>query len=168
MNQIKTLSVAIALVAGTLASAGHAHGYKAGNLSIQHPWARETAVGQEAGGGFLVITNSGAREDRLVAGESSVAAEVQLHTMTMDGGIMRMRQVKDGIAIPAKGMLELKPGSFHIMFIGLKRPLKAGERVPVTLRFQRAGKVRVAFAVEKVGAMGQMPMRGMEHDHAGH
>jgi periplasmic copper chaperone A len=168
MNTAKTISAALALAAGALASSSLAHGYKAGNLSIRHPWARETAVGQKAGGGFLVIANSGKREDRLVAGETPVAAEVQLHTMTMDGGIMRMRQVTGGIAIPARGTLELKPGSFHIMFIGLKRPLQAGERVPVTLRFQRAGKVRVEFAVEKAGAMGPMPMGGMEHDHAGH
>jgi copper(I)-binding protein len=148
---------------GLFASAAVAHDYQAGSLTIQHPWSRETAVGQKVGGGFLIISNKGAKEDRLLSGASPVAAEVQLHTMSMDGGVMRMRQVEGGIAIPAKGALELKPGGYHIMFIGLKRPFKQGERVPVTLRFQRAGKVTVQFAVQPIGSTG-----AMESGHAGH
>jgi hypothetical protein len=92
-----------------------------------------------------------------------VAAEVQLHTMTMDGGVMRMRQVEGGIAVPARGTLELKPGSYHIMFMGLKRQLRQGERFPVTLRFQRAGSVTVQFAVQPVTSTGPI-----ESGHAGH
>lgn len=160
---IRNLKIS-ALGALTLfASAALAHNYKVGSLSIVHPWSRETAVGQKVGGGFMTIINNGNDEDRLLSGASPVAAEVQLHTMTMDGGIMRMRQVEGGIAVPAKGTLELKPGGYHIMFIGLKRPLKQGERVPVTLRFQHAGKVAVQFAVQPVGSTGPM-----EASHAGH
>ncbi|MBP9158978.1 MAG: copper chaperone PCu(A)C [Sphingobium sp.] len=143
-------------------TAALAHDYKVGSLSIEHPWSRETAVGQKVGGGFMTITNKGSREDRLLSGTSPVAAEVQLHTMSMDGGIMRMRQVEGGIAVPAKGKLELKPGGYHIMFMGLKRPLKQGERLPVTLRFQRAGSVTVQVAVQPVGSAGLM-----EGGHAG-
>lgn len=157
----KTLALGAAI--GLMATAAVAHSYRAGPLSIQHPWSRETAVGQAVGGGFLTIANSGSREDRLLAGTAAVAAEVQLHTMTMDGGVMRMRQVTDGIAIPAKGSVELKPGGYHIMFMGLKRQLRQGERVPVTLRFQRAGSVTVQFAVQPVGSTGPM-----EVGHAGH
>jgi hypothetical protein len=146
-----------------MASAALAHGYQNGNLTIQHPWSRETAPGQAVGGGFMTITNKGASEDRLVSGTSPVAAEVQLHTMTMDGGVMRMRQVEGGIAVPARGALELKPGSYHIMFMGLKRQLRQGERFPVTLRFQRAGRVTVQFAVQPVTSTGPM-----ESGHAGH
>lgn len=76
--------------------------------------------------------------------------------MSMDGGVMRMRQVTDGIGVPAKGSVELRPGSFHIMFMGLKRQLRQGERFPVTLRFQRAGRVTVQFAVQPVGSIGPM------------
>ena len=119
-------------------------------------------MGQAVGGGFLTITNSGSREDRLLSGTTPVAAEVQLHTMTMDGGIMRMRQVADGIAIPARGSVELKPGSYHIMFMGLKRQLRQGGRVPVTLRFLRAGNVTVQFAVQPVSTT-----EPMEGGHAG-
>ncbi len=151
------------VVANMIASAAFAHGYEAGSLTIQHPWSRETAAGQAVGGGFMTIRNTGDREDRLVSGISPVAAEVQLHTMSVDGDVMRMRQIQGGIAIPAKGALELKPGSYHIMFTGLKRPLRQGERIPVTLHFQRAGNVTVQFAVQPIGSTG--PMEG---GHAGH
>ena len=163
MTGISRKALALGAVVGLIASAAAAHGYRSGALSIQHPWSRETAVGQAVGGGFLTITNSGAREDRLLSGTSPVAAEIQLHTMTMDGGIMRMRQVTDGIAVPAKGSVELKPGGYHIMFMGLKRRLRQGERFPVTLRFQRARSVVVQFAVQPVGSTG--PMEG---GHAAH
>jgi len=151
---------ALALAAG---SAALAHSYRAGALTIDHPWARETAPAQSVGGGFLSVANRGATEDRLLAASSPVAAQVQLHTMSMDGAVMRMRQVTGGIAIPAHGTLELRPGGFHIMFIGLKRPLRQGERVPATLRFARAGRVNVEFAVQAVTATG-----APEAAHAGH
>lgn len=163
MISISPKALALGAPIGLMATAAVAHGYRTGPLSIQHPWSRETAVGQAVGGGFLTITNRGSREDRLLSGTSPVAAEVQLHTMTMDGGIMRMRQVTDGIAVPAKGSVELKPGGYHIMFMGLKRQLRQGERVPVTLRFQRARSVVVQFAVQPVGSTG--PMEG---GHAAH
>ena len=163
MIGISSKTLALSAAIGLMATAALAHGYRAGTLSIQHHWSRETAVGQAVGGGFLSISNSGNREDRLLSGTSPVAAEVQLHTMTVDGGVMRMRQVTDGIAIPAKGSVDLKPGGYHIMFMGLKRQLRQGERVPVTLRFQRAGSVTVQFAVQPVGSTGPM-----EAGHAGH
>lgn len=163
MMDISPKALALGAVASLTASAAVAHGYRSGALSIQHPWSRETAVGQAVGGGFLTVANSGTRDDRLLSGTTPVAAEVQLHTMKMDGGVMRMRQVTDGIAVPAKGSVELKPGGYHIMFMGLRRQLRQGERFPVTLRFRRAGSVTVQFAVQPVGATG--PMEG---DHAGH
>lgn len=163
MMGISPKALALGAVVTLTASAALAHGYRTGALSIQHPWSRETAVGQAVGGGFLTIANSSTRDDRLLSGTSPVAAEVQLHTMTMDGGVMRMRQVTDGIAVPAKGSVELKPGGYHIMFMGLRRQLRQGERFPVTLHFRRAGNVTVQFAVQPVGSTG--PMEG---GHAGH
>lgn len=163
MRGISPKALALCATIGLMASAAMAHDYRSGSLFIQHPWARETAVGQAVGGGFLTIANSGSREDRLLSATTPVATEVQLHTMAMDGGVMRMRQVTDGIVVPAKGSVELKPGGYHIMFMGLKRQLRKGGRVPVTLHFQRAGNVTVQFAVRPVGAM--EPMEGSHGDH---
>lgn len=156
----KLLAAALILTAATpLAAAIH----RIGNLSIDKAWSRETAPGQSVGGAFMTIRNAGSRADRLLSGKSPIASEVQLHTMSMDGGVMRMRQVKGGLGVPAQGTLELKPGSFHVMFIGLKRPLRRGEHVPLTLRFERAGKVTVQVAVNPIGATGPMGAA-----HAGH
>lgn len=160
---------AAALIALSLpAAAVLAHGFKVGALSIAHPWSRQTAPGQTVGGGFLVVTNGGDKEDRLVSATSPAAAEVQLHTMSMEGGIMRMRQVSDGLTVPAHGKLELKPGGFHIMFMGLKAPFQLGAKIPATLTFKRAGKVQVAFAVEAITYTGPAAAPAMEHGHAGH
>lgn len=132
----------------------------AGKLIIDQPWSRQTAPTQKVGGGFLTITNRGKADDRLIAATSAVAGEVQLHSMTMDGGVMRMRQLKDGIAIPAGKSVALKPGGYHLMFMQLKRPLKLGETFPVTLRFQRQGAVKVSFKVEPVGFTGSEAAHG--------
>lgn len=156
-------ALVLGLVASLPAGAAFAHSYQAGNLTIQHPWSRETAVGQSVGGGFLTVINAGNTEDRLLSGTSPIAAEVQLHTMTMDHGVMRMRQVTNGIAIPPKGTVQLQPGGYHIMFIGLSHPLHTGERVPVTLHFRRVGDVKVEFAVQQVSSTG--PTEG---GHVGH
>ncbi|MCE7798059.1 copper chaperone PCu(A)C [Sphingobium sufflavum] len=127
-----------------------AHDYTVGAIALDHPWARETAPGQKAGGGFVSIHNSGKTSDRLISGSTPVAAEVQVHSVNMDGGIMRMRRMTDGLSIAPGETVVLKPGSFHVMFVGLKQPLKAGTTIPVTLRFQKAGAIRVQFAVQSL------------------
>ena len=162
MITCQRLFAAIALAAVVTAPIAAAPG-RIDPITVSGAWSRETASGQAVGGGFASIANKGAREDRLVGATSPIAAEVQLHTMSMDGGVMRMRQVTDGIAVPARGRLELRPGSFHVMFMGLKHQLRQGERFPVTLRFQKAGRITVQFAVRPVGAVGPM-----EAHHAGH
>lgn len=144
-----------------LATSALARDHATHSLDIRQAWSRETAPGQSVAGGFVTITNRTGAVDRLLGGTSPIASEVQLHMMTMDGGVMRMRQVTTGIAVPAAGTLELKPGSYHIMFIGLKRPLRRGERIPVTLRFERAGRRSVRFAVQPVTATGP---GGSDHD----
>ncbi|WBX84609.1 copper chaperone PCu(A)C [Sphingosinicella microcystinivorans] len=128
--------------------------YRTASITVSDAWARETAPAQKAGGGFMIIDNAGNRADRLLSAASGVADKVELHTVSMDGGVMRMRPVAGGIAIPARGKVELRPGSFHIMFMGLKAPLRRGETVPVTLRFARAGTVTARLAVQPIGAMG--------------
>ena len=138
---------------------------KVGAITITAPWSRETAPSQSVGGGFVTIANGGKADDRLVAASSPVAAEVQLHTMSMDGGVMRMRQLTDGIAVPAGGTVQLKPGSLHLMFIGLKSPLKRGSNVPVTFRFAKAGNVTVQFPVLPISATEAATAGGHSHDH---
>jgi len=133
---------------------------RVGNLAISGAWSRESASGQSVGGAFMTIANVGPSDDRLLGGSSPVAAQVQLHTMSMEGGVMRMRQVQGGLAIPARGNLELKPGGFHIMFIGLKQPLTLGAKPEYSLKFAKAGTIKVACNVQTPPAA---PMPGMDH-----
>lgn len=128
---------------------------RAGSITISQPWARATAPAAKNGAGYVILRNSGDRPDRLLsASAGSIAATVEIHTMSLDGGVMRMRLLPNGVEIPARGETALAPGGNHIMFMGLKRPLRQGERVPVTLRFERAGAVRVTFTVQPIGATG--------------
>lgn len=124
-----------------------------GDVQVEKPWARATVPGAAVGGGYLVIRNNGAAADRLVGVTSPVSARVEMHEMAMEKDVMRMREVK-GVAVPARGAVEFKPGGYHLMFMELKAPLKPGDKVPVTLRFERAGEVKADFAVEAAGAGG--------------
>ena len=156
-----------AVAATSLAATGPlaAHSYTAGDLVIGHPWARETAPGQSAGGGFMTVTNKGAQADRLLSGTSSAAKDVQIHSVNMDGGVMRLRPLPHGLRVPAGQTVTLKPGGYHIMLLGLKRPLKQGSRIPVTLHFQRAGKVRVELTVAPIGAAAAAGESSQGHRH---
>jgi periplasmic copper chaperone A len=136
-------------VLGAATLAAQAQEFKVGKIAIAHPYARATAPGQPAGGGFLKLENKG-DADRLLSASASVAGSVELHTMSMEGDVMRMRQV-DAIALPAGKTVELKPGGLHIMFMGLKAPLKAGDSFPMTLKFEKAGEVTVNVKVEAPG-----------------
>ena len=138
-----------AALAGLIASPALAHDYKLGSLAIAHPWARAT-VGA-VGGAYLSIENKGGAADRLIGASSPLAKTVEIHNHITDGEIMRMRQV-DGVDLPAGGKVELKPGGYHIMLMGLGKPLKEGERFPLTLQFEKAGKIEVEIAVDKPGA----------------
>ena len=147
-------SIGLCTLALNLAAPLTAHGFTAGRLKIDHPWTRETAKGQVVGGGYLTIVNEGKVDDLLVSATTPVAAEVQLHTVTMNNGVMQMRRVKGGIAIPARQVVKLEPGAMHIMFMGLKAPLARGKMLPVALRFRRAGIVKVQFAIQPVDSSG--------------
>ena len=156
-----TLNQIVSTAALTLASAfAHAHSFKLGDIDIGHPYARVTAVGQPTGGGYLSLDNKG-RDDRLLSATAAVSASVELHSMSMEGDVMRMRQV-DGIALPTGKKVELKPGGFHIMFVGLKAPLKAGDKFPLKLKFEKSGEVEVMVNVEAPNSAADMPA---EHKH---
>ncbi len=140
---------------GLAALAANANEFKLGAITIDHPYARATAPGQPAGGGFLTLRNSGTAGDRLLSASAEVAKTVELHTMKMEGDVMRMRQV-EAIELPAGKAVELKPGGLHIMFIGLKAPLKKGDSFPLKLKFEKAGEVTVQVNVEAAGASHDM------------
>jgi len=129
-----------------------AHDYTLGSLKIGHPWARATPPTAPSGGGFLTVTNTGTTADRLVSVTSPAAAQVQVHEMKMDGTIMRMRELENGLEIPPGATVALAPGGFHLMMMGLKAPLKEATRVPVTLVFEKAGKIDVELQVMALGA----------------
>ena len=143
------LPLALAALCGAPAAA---RDYQLGALQITQPWARATPPSAPAGGGFLKITNTGSAPDRLISASSPVAELVQVHEMKMDGSVMRMREVEKGLEIPPGGSVTLAPGGLHLMMMGLKGPLKQGAKVPVTLVFEKAGKIDVELTVEAIGA----------------
>ena len=145
---LKKLIGAVALTFVTFAA--HAHEFKVGAITIGHPYARATAAGQPTGGGFMKFVNGGAN-DKLLSVSAEVSNSVEIHEMKMEGDVMKMRQV-DGIELPASKTVELKPGGYHVMFIGLKAPLKVGDSFPVKLKFEKAGVVTVDVKVEAPGA----------------
>jgi copper(I)-binding protein len=125
---------------------------EAGDLAISDAYARATLPNAPVGGGYLTVTNKGAEADRLVSAASPASREVQLHESQVVDGVMRMREVAGGIAIPAGESVVLAPGGNHLMFMGLNGPLVEGESVPVTLVFSRAGSVEVSLAIASFGA----------------
>jgi periplasmic copper chaperone A len=128
-----------------------AHGFKVGELEIGHPYSRAMLPGAKVGGGYLKIVNPGKTDDRLVSVSSDRATSVQIHEMSMDGAIMKMRELPQGIVVPAGGSLELKPGGYHLMFMNVSQPFKEGEMVKAVLTFEKAGPVEVEFAVGPAG-----------------
>ena len=119
-------------------------------IQIEKPWSRATAPGAKVGGGYMLIRNQGAAADKLVSASSSAAGKVELHVHVNEGGVMKMREVP-GYDVPAKGAFELKPGGAHLMFMDLKAPFKEGDKVPVTLKFEKAGEVKADFQVGGLG-----------------
>ena len=129
-------------------------------VSVENPWARPTPPSAKLGAGYLTVVSSGAA-DRLVGAASPAAARVEMHVTLRDGEIMRMREVK-AFDLPAKGRLELKPAGAHLMFVDLKRPFKQGDKVPVTLKFEKAGEVKIDLLV------GRQPAPAESHGHQKH
>ena len=121
-------------------------------VEIDQAWARATAPGAPVAGGYMTIRNKASAPDRLVGASSSAAAKVELHVHIKEGEVVKMRQVP-AYDIPANGSFELKPGGAHLMFMQITRPFKEGEKVPVKLRFEKAGEVSVEFAVGRLGAV---------------
>mgnify|MGYP000140310943 FL=1 len=128
----------------------------AGSLTLTEGFAFATLPNQPVAGGFMTIANTGEADDRLVAASSDIAAVMQIHTMAMDGDVMVMREMPDGLPLPAGETVVLQPGGFHIMFMQLNGPLVEGETVPVTLTFESGAEVAVDLPVRKKMAAGAM------------
>jgi copper(I)-binding protein len=148
-SRLATTLVAMLFIA---AAPSFAHEFKAGDIEIVHPWSRATPEGAKVAAGYMTIMNNGAEPDRLVSVSGDIAGRTEIHEMAVDAqGVMTMRPLADGLEVPAGGSVELKPGSFHIMFMDLKRGAKEGEPFKGELVFEKAGAVSVEFAVEAVG-----------------
>jgi copper(I)-binding protein len=152
-NFMSTPSRMIMLV--TLAAVlgiGFSHAQSSGLISIEKPFSRATPGGSKVGAGYMTITNKGTAADRLVSASSPAAGKVEIHEMTMQDGVMKMRELAGGLPIEAGKAVSLAPGGYHLMLIQLKAPLKKGDQVPVTLTFEKAGKVDVTLDVQGIGA----------------
>ena len=157
MRTLLTLAAATLLIVA--ASFAFAQG---ASIQVEQPWARATPAGASTGAVYLTITNKSQEMDRLLSASSDVADKLQIHEMKVVNGVMEMREVTGGLPVAADGSLELKPGSYHLMLIGLKKPLKAGETIPLTLDFEKAGKVSITAPIRAMGA-GHDDMPGMGH-----
>jgi copper(I)-binding protein len=137
---------------GLALATAQARDYKVGAIDIADPWSRATPKGASVAAGYMKITNKGTTADRLLSGSSDVAPTFEVHEMSMDNGVARMRPIKGGLEIKPGETVELKPGSFHVMFVGLKKPLAAGEHFAATLVFEKAGTISVEYDVLAMGA----------------
>ena len=144
MRSFWALFLAVAL--GLIFAPASAQEFRAGDIRIDKAWAPASPKGAVAGAGYLVIHNDGATPDRLTGGTADFASLV-LHEITMNGGVMKMGELKDGLEIPAHGSVALAPGGSHVMFMDLKHPLVKGQSVKATLTFERAGPIPVEFSL---------------------
>jgi copper(I)-binding protein len=139
----RSLGAAVAFLIGELwAAQVHAADYDVGPIHIAQPWARATPKGAKSGAGYLTITNNGSTADRLSCVSSDASAKCQVHTMTMENRVMKMRPAEGGLEIKPGETVMLKPSSPHLMFLGLKHPLEQGNTVAATLQFEKAGTTR--------------------------
>ncbi len=163
----KTARLVLLCLTPLLAGGAAAQDFTAGSLKIGHPWSRATPNGAKVAGGYLTVTNTGAEADTLTGGTFDAAGGVELHSMSMEGGVMKMAPVEGGLTIKPGETVTLKPGGYHLMFTGLKDPLKKGESVKGSLTFAKAGSVPVSFTVESLAAKAPGGQGGMEMKEGG-
>lgn len=175
MKHIIRAFTAATFLACLFAAPVRAEEVKAGDLVITQAWARATPGGAKIGGGYLTIENKGSTPDRMIGGSADVAGKIEVHEMAMNNGVMTMRPLDKGLTIEPGKTVKLAPGGYHLMLMDLKSPLKQGDKVPLTLEFEKAGKVKLSLDVQGVGAQapaagggsdGQMHMKKTP-DHSG-
>src|SRR3954462_11614042 len=128
--------------------------FKLGDLTVTSPWTRATPGGAKIAGGYLKIFNNGTSADRFIGAKSDAAAHVEIHEMSMNDGVMKMRPLPNGLEIKPGETVELSSGGYHLMFMDIKQPLKAGDTFKATLQFEKAGPLEVSFNVNALGATG--------------
>ncbi|GEO37580.1 hypothetical protein SAE02_17280 [Skermanella aerolata] len=149
-NVAINLGMALCL-AGWSGNAG-AHGYKAGSIEVEHPWARSTAPSAPSGAVYMVLSNEGKDADRLISASTPIAEKAELHTHIADDGIMRMRPVSAVEVVPGSPT-PFAPGGLHVMLLGLKQSLVSGKAFPLTLNFEKSGSVTIQVEIQGAGAM---------------
>jgi periplasmic copper chaperone A len=163
--RILALSLFLATPVAAFADHSHAdhnHGAERNGIAIEAAYSRAMLPVAKVGGGYLTITNHG-EDDRLVGASSERAQSVQIHEMKMADGIMEMREIRDGVAVPAHSTLELKPGGYHLMFMNVAQPFKEGETVKARLMFEKAGEIEIELSVGPVAGG-----KGAGHQHKDH
>ena len=135
-----------------VAPCAHASDYDVGSIHITQPWARATPKAASTGAAYLTVTNNGTALDRLSCVASDASATCQIHSMTIDKGVMKMRPVEGGLEIPPRQTVTLKPSGLHIMLVDLKHPLEPGKTVEATLQFEKAGMIKVDFPIAAIRA----------------
>ena len=156
------------LLALSLSNQTHAQ-TSTNTITVEQAWARATPGGARTGAAYMTLLNSGASADRLLSATTPVADQVQFHKQTEDNGVSRMREVHN-VELSPGGKIIFKPGDMHMMIVGLKQPLKEGQTFPLTLQFEKAGRIDVSVPIEKVGAMKHEdmgPNMQMPNDKAG-
>ena len=163
MRLLPALLIPLAL----LAAPACAENVRVGGVTVSAGWSRATPKGAPVGGGYMTIVNAGPKADLLVSAASPAAGKVELHRMSMDGGVMKMRAIPDGVEVPAGGKVVFDPSGLHLMLVDLKQPLVEGAHFPVTLTFRDAGAATVDFTVGGIGARSApVAASPMDHMHA--
>lgn len=152
-------AILLPLMLSFAAAQGHS-----GDVLVSNAWSRATPGGVRTGVAYFEITDKGAAGDKLIGAKSDVAERVELHNHIHEDGVMKMRRV-DAVEVPAGETVTLNPGGFHLMLMNLKRPLKAGDELKLTLVFEKAGEIEVTASVEPIGAKGPAGHIGGEHKH---
>jgi periplasmic copper chaperone A len=168
-STLRALMAAAALSCTLLASNdAMAADYNAGPIHVSEPWARATPKGASSGAAYMTITNNGTAPDRVNCVSSDVSATCQIHTMTMDNGVMKMRPAEGGLEIKPGETVTLKPSGSHVMLMDLKHPLAQGKMVEAMLQFEKAGTVKVEFPIAAIGAAAPGTPAGDGHMMKGH
>jgi copper(I)-binding protein len=168
-NTMRTLSkLAVAALLIGFVTSTLAQGTGNTSVTVEQPWARATPSGAKNGAVYMTLDNKSGTADRLTGASSDVADKLQIHEMKVENGVMQMRQIAGGLPVPANGSVVLKPGSYHVMLIGLKKPLTVGEKFPLTLTFEKAGNISVTVPVQTMGAtQDKGGMSGMQDNKSG-
>lgn len=153
----------LAAAAALLAPAAQAATYRLGQLEAADPWSRPAAAGMN-GAGFVALTNRGKAADRLVSVETALSKKVEMHRSLMTNGIASMKRQDTGVAIPAGQTLTFAPGGYHVMFLGLTKALKGGDKAPATLVFESGARMKVEFEV-RGATTPAAAAKGTEHMH---